>query len=97
MYYDRLKSRVRASNAARRRQQEAKALIDCIDVKQHIAPVYYPLHEDVKAGRHSTYNLPGGRGSCKSESCRMGNQTPLYSVPWATPCAIVAIHKSVGQ
>ena len=66
MYYDRLKSRVRASNAARRRQQEAKALIDCIDVKQHIAPVYYPLHEDVKAGRHSTYNLPGGRGSCKS-------------------------------
>lgn len=50
MYYDRLKSRVRASNAARRQQQEAKALIDCIDVKQHIAPVYYPLHEDVKAG-----------------------------------------------
>lgn len=66
MYYDRLKSRVRASNAARRRQQEAEALIDCIDVKQHIAPVYYPLHDDVKAGRHSTYNLPGGRGSCKS-------------------------------
>ena len=51
MYYDRLKSRVRASNATRRRQQQAKALIDCIDVKQHIAPAY---------------NLPGGRGSCKS-------------------------------
>ena len=55
MYYDRLKARVRAASADRRQQQEAKALIDCIDVKQHIAPVYYPLHEDVRAGRHSTY------------------------------------------
>lgn len=37
-----------------------------VDVCQHIAPVYIPLHEDIKLGMHTVYNLPGGRGSCKS-------------------------------
>lgn len=36
------------------------------DIKQHIAPVYYALHDDIQAQRHSIYNLPGGRGSGKS-------------------------------
>lgn len=36
MYYDRLKSRVRASSIAKRQQMEARALLDNIDVKQHI-------------------------------------------------------------
>ncbi len=66
MYYDRLKGRVRAANAVKRQQQEAKALLDGLDIKQHIAPVYYPLHDDIKKGAHTIYNLPGGRGSGKS-------------------------------
>lgn len=66
MYYDRLKARVRATSAIKRQQREARALIDSIDVKQHIAPVYFPLHDDLKEGKHTTFNLPGGRGSCKS-------------------------------
>lgn len=66
MYYDGLKARVRAANAAKRQQREARSLIDNIDVKRHIAPVYFPLHDDLQNGAHSTYNLPGGRGSCKS-------------------------------
>lgn len=66
MYYDHLKSRVRATSAIKRQQREARALIDSIDVKQHIAPVYFPLHDDLKEGKHTTFNLPGGRGSCKS-------------------------------
>ena len=36
------------------------------DVLQHEAEIYHPLHDDVVAGRHRFYNLPGGRGSCKS-------------------------------
>lgn len=68
MYYDRLKSRVRAANAATRQIREAKAAIRAINVKDHIAAVYHPLHDDLKAGDHSTYNLPGGRGSCKSST-----------------------------
>ena len=37
-----------------------------VDVLPHIAPVYAELHEDIQSGLHSVYNLPGGRGSCKS-------------------------------
>lgn len=66
MYYDRLKSRVRAKSAKERERKEALAVLDRIDIKQHIAPVYFPLHDDIISGAHTVYNLPGGRGSCKS-------------------------------
>ena len=66
MYYDSLKARVKAANAHKQREKEARALLDSLDIKQHIAPVYFPLHDDIQAGAHTVYNLPGGRGSCKS-------------------------------
>lgn len=66
MYYDALKARVRAANARKQQEKEARALLDSLDIKKHIAPVYFPLHEDIAAGAHTAYNLPGGRGSCKS-------------------------------
>ena len=66
MYYDRLRQKVRAARVKERQRQEARALLDSLDVCQHIAPVYIPLHEDIEAGVHRYYNLPGGRGSCKS-------------------------------
>lgn len=31
-----------------------------------IAPAFYKVHKDIKAGRHEYYNLYGGRGSTKS-------------------------------
>lgn len=46
--------------------QDAQAVIDAIDVTQHIAPVYLPLHEDIQKAAHQNINLPGGRGSGKS-------------------------------
>lgn len=49
----------------------AKAVIDALDVTQHIAPVYLPLHEDIQAQQHQYYNLPGGRGSGKSSFCAL--------------------------
>lgn len=49
-----------------RRRQDGKDAAAVLDVTQHIAPVYLPLHEDVQAAAHQFYNLPGGRGSGKS-------------------------------
>lgn len=31
-----------------------------------IAPAFFPVHQDLKQGLHSNYDLSGGRGSCKS-------------------------------
>lgn len=40
-----------------------------------IAPSFYGLHNDIKAGRHTFYKLGGGRGSCKSTF--VGTEIPL--------------------
>ena len=47
-------------------RQDAQGVLNALDVTQHIAPVYLPLHDDVAAAAHQYYNLPGGRGSGKS-------------------------------
>lgn len=52
-------------------RKDAKAVIDALDVTQHIAPVYLPLHEDIQTQQHQYYNLPGGRGSGKSSFCAL--------------------------
>lgn len=41
-------------------------ILDSVDIIQHIPNVYKPLHDDIIANSHQYYNLPGGRGSCKS-------------------------------
>lgn len=61
MYYDALKRRVKEYKAVKRAVRDNKSNI--MDI---IAPVYQDLHYDVVNGLHETYNLPGGRGSCKS-------------------------------
>lgn len=66
MYYDQLMRRAKAARATKDRQRDALAVLDAIDITQHIAAVYKPLHDDIEAVAHTTYNLPGGRGSCKS-------------------------------
>lgn len=66
MYYDRLRQKVREAKAQERQRQEARDLLDSLDVRQHIAPVYLPIHADIEADAYQYYNLPGGRGSCKS-------------------------------
>ena len=52
-------------------RKDAKTVIDALDVTQHIAPVYLPLHEDIQTQQHQYYNLPGGRGSGKSSFCAL--------------------------
>lgn len=61
-----IQSRIARLSATRTQRKAARALLGSLDIKQHIAPVYYPLHDDIQAGAHTVYNLPGGRGSCKS-------------------------------
>lgn len=47
-------------------RKDAQNIIDAVDITKHIAPIYIPLHEDIQTQQHQYYNLPGGRGSCKS-------------------------------
>lgn len=61
-----IQSRIDRLKATRAHQKAATELLESLDVLQHIAPVYHPLHADIEAGAHTAYNLPGGRGSCKS-------------------------------
>ena len=61
-----IERRLKALERARERAEAARANINAVDVLPHIAPVYYGLHDDIKAAAHIYYNLPGGRGSCKS-------------------------------
>jgi len=57
-----LSYRIRALERSRRQRPS----IDRRPVTDLLAPCYMELHNDVVTGQHSTYNLPGGRGSCKS-------------------------------
>lgn len=57
-----LSYRIRALERSRRQRPS----IDRRPVTDLLAPCYMDLHNDVVTGQHSTYNLPGGRGSCKS-------------------------------
>lgn len=89
MYYDRLKARVREITAAQQRRQEAQALLDNVAVTDYIAPCYLPLHEDIKAEKHRFYNLPGGRGSCKSSFVSLEIVSGVQSDPTGQSNAIV--------
>ena len=76
MYYDRLKQRVRAVAVARQKMRAARS-----PVTDHIAACYIPLHEDIAAGHHSIYNLPGGRGSGKSSFVALEIASGLMDTP----------------
>ena len=52
MYYDQLMRRARAARAVKDRQRDALAVLDAIDITQHIAAVYKPLHDDIEAAAH---------------------------------------------
>lgn len=58
--------RLSALEHACKRRTENRNSLKSIDVCEHIADVYKPLHADLEANTHQYYNLPGGRGSCKS-------------------------------
>ena len=61
-----IERRIKALEATAARREAARANIQSVNVCDHIAPVYFPLHADLQANAHQYYNLPGGRGSAKS-------------------------------
>ena len=89
MYYDSLRRKVKATTAKERQRKEALAVLDRIDLTQHIAPVYFPLHEDIQSGAHTVYNLPGGRGSCKSSFVSLEVVKGVMDDPTGRSSAIV--------
>lgn len=60
-----------------------------LDVTKHIAPVYIPLHKDIQNGDHQYYNLPGGRGSCKSSFVSLEIVSGIMDDPTGRSNAIV--------
>lgn len=82
MYYDQLKRRAR--NAAILGAWKGRTREDVLD---HIAEAYRPLWEDVLAGAHTRYNMPGGRGSAKSSFVSLAMVDGIMSDPEA--CGIV--------
>lgn len=64
-----LLSRVKKLEDSKKRYKRQSEAVEMADVKSLIADCYIELHEDMNEGKHEFYNLPGGRGSCKSSFC----------------------------
>lgn len=60
-----------------------------VNMVEHIAPVYVPLHDDIISGGHQYYNLPGGRGSCKSSFVSLEIVSGIMSDKTGNSSAIV--------
>lgn len=63
--------RLRAVEGSLSHSEKLREEIQSIDIRDHIAEVYYPIHDDICQGSHEFYNLRGGRGSGKSSFCAL--------------------------
>lgn len=61
-----LMKRINALEASHGASERLREEIDRLDITDHIADCFLPVHEDVNRGDHVFINLPGGRGSGKS-------------------------------
>lgn len=71
------------------KKKSGAAAVESLNVKDHIAPCYYPLHDDIEAAGHLFYNLPGGRGSCKSSFVSLEIVNSIMQDPTGGSSAIV--------
>lgn len=58
-----------------------------------IAPAFYPVHWDLMEGKHTYYDFPGGRGSCKSSF--IGLEIPMGIMD--DPQANAIVFRKVGD
>lgn len=84
---DKLEQRIAALEMAEKQRRDS--MTTTATVEDFIAPCYLPLHEDIKAGQHRFYNLPGGRGSCKSSFVSLEIVDGIQSDPTGQSNAIV--------
>ena len=61
-----IERQIKALEASHGASARLREVIDGLDITDHIADCFVPVHEDVSQGSHTFYNLPGGRGSGKS-------------------------------
>lgn len=54
---------------------EPNVTTECVSLSNIIAPAFYAIHWDIAEGRHTYYDLYGGRGSTKSSF--IGTEIPL--------------------
>lgn len=57
---------IKALEASHGASKELREAVEHLDITDHIADCFIPVHEDVDRGDHTFFNLPGGRGSGKS-------------------------------
>lgn len=84
-----LQRRISRLEAERKHRRDALAVLDTLDVTAHIAAPYIQLHQDIEAGGHTVYNLPGGRGSCKSSFVSLEIVNGIMKDPMGNSSAIV--------
>lgn len=84
-----IERRLKSLEIAKEKADAAQTMAKEIDVLQHIAPVYYSLHADIEASEHQYYNLPGGRGSCKSSFVSLEIVTGIMKDPTGHNNAII--------
>ena len=81
--------RVSRLEAGKKHRRAALAILDTLDVTANIAQVYAPLHQDIEAQAHTIYNLPGGRGSCKSSFVSLEIVNGVMKDPTGSSNAII--------
>lgn len=66
---------------------------DGVRLSDVIAPAFYPVHWDIAEGKHTYYNLYGGRGSTKSSF--IGTEIVLGII--SDPSANALVYRKVGN
>ncbi len=84
-----IQGRIDRLKAVKGHKKATQELLSSVDATQHIAPVYYGMHTDIERGDHTIYNLPGGRGSCKSSFVSLEIVNGLMRDPTGHSNAIV--------
>ena len=83
MFYDRLRAKAEKYAATRTPTNTLIPISSCI------APAYKNLLQDIRAGNHSNYFLPGGRGSGKSSFVSLELIDGIMADPTGTANAMV--------
>ena len=89
MELDRLEKRIRALQARKAARAATFERVQGIDPTEHEAAVYHAIHADIEADAHTYYNLPGGRGSCKSSFVSLEIVDGIQKDPTGTGSAVV--------
>lgn len=89
MELDRLEKRIRALQARKAARAATFERVQGIDPTEHEAAVYHAIHTDIAADAHTYYNLPGGRGSCKSSFVSLEIVDGIQKDPTGNGSAVV--------